>query len=101
MLDYKFLFGLRLYIIIIHYSIFVGYVYGNYKNYNVTDSVIISTTVGVLTPFFIPIHYIFDLIYKEKILYDYENIEENIAPLITFKYLCSKYEKIKPIKNRV
>jgi hypothetical protein len=98
MKDYKFLIGLQLYLIIIHYSIFVGYVYANY---NVMESVMISTLIGILAPFFIPIHYILDFLHKEKLQNIEEDTEIYLPPLISFKYLCSKYEKIKPIKNRV
>jgi hypothetical protein len=99
MKDYKFLIGLRLYLILVHYSIFVGYVYGNYKNYNIKDSLIISTIVGIVTPFFLPLHYIIDNYYnKEKIEYPLQNTFE--APLIVFKYLCSENKNIKPQKFR-
>jgi Na+-transporting NADH:ubiquinone oxidoreductase subunit NqrE len=98
MKDYKFIIGIRLYLIIIHYSIFVGYVYGSYKNYNIKESIMISTIVGIVTPFFLPIRYILDAYGKE------EKIEHPYtfqAPLIVFKYLYSEHKKMKPQKFRV
>jgi hypothetical protein len=97
--DYKFLITLRLYLIILHYSIFVGYIYGYYKNYNIKDSLLISAIMGILTPFFIPLQYIIDKYVREDtdLSLEYSFTE---APLIVFKHLCSEHKKIKPQKFR-
>ena len=97
MKDYKFIIGLRLYLIIIHYSIFVGYFYGYYKNYNIKDSVVISIIIGILTPFFLPIGYILDIYFKDEKI-EYPNTFQ--APLVVFKYIYSEHKKMKPLKFR-
>ncbi len=98
--DYKFLITLRLYLIILHYSIFVGYIYGYYKNYNIKDSLLISAIIGILTPFFLPIRYIIDKYVKDKDTDLSEEYSFTEAPLIVFKYLCSEHKNIKPQKFR-
>ena len=101
MKDYKFLKGLTLYLILIHYSIFVGYVYGSYKNYNIVDSLIISSIVGILAPFFLPIHYILNNHYKNESFNTSIIVQGNNCVLINLKYLCIKYNKINPLRIRV
>jgi hypothetical protein len=101
MKDYKFVIGLRLYLITINYSILVGYIYGNYKNYNVTESVIIAAIVGILAPFFIPFHYIIEEYYKKPPSVIIYNPEIQTSIYLDFKDLYTKNSKIRPIKNRV
>jgi hypothetical protein len=100
MKDYKFLIGIRLYLIILHYSIFVGYIYGYYKNYNIKNSLFISCVIGFLAPFFLPLHYIIDNYYKDKQINLNENINEIFIPIVKIKHFSSKYNKIIPMTIR-
>jgi len=99
--DQKFIIGLRLYLISIHYSIFVGYIYGNFKNYNIYESIMISTIIGILSPFFIPFHYIIHHYYKDSNLILEENIQENTFLIVKFRYPNFTIKKFKPVITRV
>jgi hypothetical protein len=96
--DKKFLIGLRLYIGIFLYSITVGYLYGNYKNYNMVDCMMISICMGLLMPFFLPIHYILHKYVEDEKLESLFIQETLKAPLIVFKYLCSGNKYLKPVR---
>jgi hypothetical protein len=99
--DYKFIIGLRLYLISIHYSILVGYIYGNFKNYNIYESIMISAVVGILSPFFIPFHYIVNHFYKDSNLILQENIQQNTFLIVNFRYPKIISKKFKPVIDRV
>ncbi len=101
MKDSNFIIGLKFYLIAIHYSIFVGYIYASYKNYNVSESVLISAIIGILSPFFIPFHYIVYYFYKkERYIVPY-NTDIETVPAINFKILKHKYNNNRLIKTRV
>lgn len=93
--DKKFLIGLKLYIIIFIYSVSLGYLYGNYKKYNIIETIIISINFGLLAPFFIPINYIVNKYVKDEYI-EPPFIQNTLAPLIVFKYLCSSNKNITP-----
>jgi hypothetical protein len=101
MKDSNFLIGLRFYLIVLHYSIFVAYVYGNYKNYNINESILIGTSIGILSPFFVPFHYIIQYLYKKERPIIYQNSHIEIVPIIIFDNLKYKYNINRPIKIRV
>ena len=94
--DKKFLIGLQLYLGILFYSITVGYLYAHYKNYDMKESMILSTTIGILSPFFLPIHYVLHNYVEDEEIESPFITHSVKAPIIVFKHLCSGSKNIKP-----